>query len=91
MDTSGKKKVNDERTRLGLGRHIKKVGFQSTVKKSSQNYNNHNQLTQLKAANTKYKRTIASLKISTPEESPSNSDVDIYNAGDAFGGKAKKS
>ena len=90
MHVLDKKKVNDERAKLGLVRHRKKVGFLSNANKNRQSSNNNNQLTQLKAANAKYKRTIASLKSSTPKESPSNCDVDISDTSNAFGGKAKK-
>ena len=74
-----------------LGRHKKKNSFTSNASKYRQSSNNMNQLTQLKAVNAKYKRTIASLNSTTAEEYPSNSDVEISEAGNAFGGKAKKS
>ena len=51
--------------------------------------NDTNQLTHLKAENTKYKRTITSLKSICSEDSPS-SDVEMSDAGNAFGGKLKR-
>ena len=51
--------------------------------------NDTNQLTQLKATNAKYKRTIASLKSIGSEDSPS-SDIEMSDAGNAFEGKSKK-
>ena len=91
MDTGDKRKVNDERSRLVLGRHRTKNNFTPTANKNRHSSNNENQLTQLKAADTKYKRTIASLKSITAEESPYNSDVEISDAGNTFDGKSKKS
>ena len=51
--------------------------------------NDNNQLTQLKAANTKYTRSIPSLKSIGSDESPS-SHVEMSDAGDAFGGDRQK-
>ena len=91
MDTGDKKKVHNERAKLGLGRYKKKNSFTSNTNKNRRSSNNMNQLTRLKATNAKYKRTIASLKSTTAEESPSNSDVEMSDTGNVFGGKAKKS
>ena len=95
MAPEDKKKITNERVRLGLGRNKKKsnnfTNNNYNANKNRQNRNQANQLTQLKAANSKYKRTIASLKSTTTSESPQSSDVKMSDAGSAFGGKAKKS
>ena len=73
---------------LGLGRK-KKTNFKPNQGRHNANStNNQNQLTQLKAANTKNKRTIASLK-SSGSEDPLSSDVEMSDAGNALGGKFK--
>ena len=48
-----------------------------------------NQLNQLKKANAMHKRTIASLKMDANDENAAD-DGDIEDAGNSFGGKAKK-
>ena len=88
MDPADKKKVNDKRARLGLGRHNKKLNFKPN--QCRHNANNHNQLTQLNAANVKYKRIIDSLKSSGSDDVPSEQDVEISDAGNSFGGKSKR-
>ena len=50
-----------------------------------------NQIDQLKKANAQHKRTIASLKKEPPKETSQAETPDIEaDAGDSFGGKAKK-
>ena len=44
----------------------------------------------MKAENVKYKRTIVSIKSTVSEDTPSGEDVDMYDDGNTFGGKAKK-
>ena len=65
MTADERKAVNDERARLGLGRNQKKkqgnARFNKNKTRVGQSKNNANQLRQLKAANTKHKRTIATL------------------------------
>ena len=74
---------------LGLGRNRKKPAYEGRVN-ARNSANVSNQLTQLKAANAKYKRTFDSLKSTCSEGSPPDSDVEMSDAEDAFGGKAKK-
>ena len=90
MDPEDKKKANDERARLGLGRNRKKQAYQGRGNSSRHSANASNQLYQLKAANAKYKRTIASLNRTNSEGAPSDNDVEMSDAGNAFGGKSKK-
>ena len=83
------KKVNNERARLGLGRNGRK-GNRKTPSTSRNSKAAQNQIKQLKEANAKHKRTIASLKKDSDNESvKDDGDIEI-DAGDAFGGKAKK-
>ena len=93
MDPGDKLKVTHERTRLGLGRRKKPSPNRPYQHKLiqgrynpqiAQMANDNNQLTQLKTANAKYKRTIASLKSIGSEDSLS-SDVEMSDAGNAFG------
>ena len=89
LSADDRKKVNDERARLGLGRNNKKRSHK-TFSSSHNPKAVSNQLKQLKEANAKHKRTIASLK-KDPNNESAEDDADIeMDAGDAFGGKAKK-
>ena len=88
MNPEDQKKVNDERVRLGLDRNRNKPTYKGKQNRNSANTSNH--LTQLKAANTNYKRTIDSLKSIYSEDTPSDDDVEMFDAGNVFGGKAKK-
>ena len=99
MDPGEKLKVTNERAFLGLGRKKKPFSNRPYQHKPNQGRynpqiartsNDNNHLTQLKAANAKYKHTIVSLKSISSKDSPS-SDVEMSDTGDAFGGKAKKS
>ena len=88
-----RKRVNDERARLGL--NTRRGTTRGNGPKSGHHYNKphksdspnlNNQLYQLKKANEQHKRTIASLRID-----PAAADKDIEpNAGDAFGGEKSK-
>ena len=79
-----RKKVNDERARLGLGKKRR------AAKKGGANATTTNQIDQLKKANAQHKRTIASLKKDTSQEiSTEPPDVED-DAGNSFGGKATK-
>ena len=97
MDIGDKLKGTAERQHLCLGRK-----HQSNARNNQKNpnkgkfdpvlaemANDQNQFIQLKAANEKCKCTIASLKSIGSEDTPSN-DVEMSDAGDAFGGKSKK-
>ena len=89
LSSDDQKKVNDERSRLGLGKNKNR---KRSNKRSSSNA--ENTIKQLKAANALHKRTIASLKMETTdnsESSPSGDTPDIEgDPSDAFGGKSKK-
>ena len=89
LSPDDQKKVNDERSRLGLGKNKNK---KRSNKGSSSNA--ENTIKQLKAANALHKRTIASLKKETTDVSepfPSGDAPDIEgDPSDAFGGKSKK-
>ena len=91
LSADDRKKVNDERARLGLGRN-KNRGGRKNASNSSTAKAISNQFKQLKEANAKHKRTIASLKKEDPEDESTNKDKDIEmdDAGNAFGGKTKK-
>ena len=93
MSPTDRKKVNDERARLGLGRNKKQSRSYNRQDPKKGKYENNvsNQLTQLKAANAKHKRTIAGLKSSSSETETPPIEEDIEDAGNAFGGKTKKS
>jgi hypothetical protein len=90
MSPDDKKLVNDERAKLGLGRN-KHTKYPKHKSKADHVKSAHNQLMQLKAANTKHKRTIATLQTRVAADSPPSSDVEMGDAGSAFGGKSKKS
>ena len=67
MTIKERKQVNNERARMGLGRHSKKKSVNFKYNKEKKDVGKHsnddtNQLRQLMAANSKYKSTIASLK-----------------------------
>ena len=80
-----RKKVNDERARLGLGKNKRRQDKPKGRTPSS------NQIEALKKANAQHKRTIASLKKDPPKETSQAEVNDIEtDAGDSFGGKAKK-
>ena len=92
LSVTDRKKVNDERSRLGLGKKNKggrkgSKGGNSTP--ASADPKVENQLNQLKKANAQHKRTIASLKKDANDENAAD-DGDIEDAGNSFGGKAKK-
>ena len=93
MSPDEKKEINDERARLGLGRKKRhnNAKFSQHKARVGQSKSAANQLVQLKAANIKHKRTIATLQTHVTTESPSSSDVEMGDAGSAFGGKSKKS
>ena len=89
LSPDDRKKVNDERSRLGLGKNKNKNKRSPT----NRDANIDNTIKQLKAANALHKRKIASLKKeSSDEKDSSNEDMpDIEaDAGNAFGGKSKK-
>ena len=79
-----RKKVNDERVRLNLGKNRR-------FDKNKSNSTSSNQIDQLKKQNAQHKRTIASLKKDPPKDSTHVEVPDIEDdAGNSFGGKAKK-
>ena len=86
MDPGDKKKVNDERARLGLGRNRKNPAQNGRVNVR----HSANVINQLTVSNAKYKRTIAGLKSTGSEGSPTDIYVEMSDAWDEFGGKAKK-
>ena len=61
--------------------------FKSSHKTS---VNRSNQISQLQASNLEHKKTIASLKRAQGQSQPAADDDDIEDAGNSFGGKAKK-
>ena len=63
MMDSDKKKMNDERARLGLGSNRNKRFPFKDKSKGIQPLNMSDQLVQIKKANSKHKRTIAGLKM----------------------------
>ena len=79
-----RKKVNDERARLGLGKNKR------TAKGRGGKSGTTNQIDQLKKANAQHKRTIASLKKETSQETPTEPPDVEDDAGNSFGGKATK-
>jgi len=82
LSPEDRRRVNDERARLGKGKSRR-------TKQGAPNL--QNQLTQLKKANAKHKRTIAGLKTDPAVKTDSTHDKDIeQDAGDAFGGKKSK-
>ena len=92
LSASDRKKVNDERSRLGLGKKNKGKGQKSGKGGAVTDPKVENQINQLKKANAKHKRTIASLKKDTNDDEENADAKDIEaDAGDSFGGKAKKS
>ena len=93
MGPENRKIVNDERAQLRRsGRGSRHNRNKSAGRGGYVNIpNTVNQITQLQKANAAYKLVIASLKRSSDEPS-SNDTVDIKDdAGNAFGGKSKKS
>jgi len=100
MSVEDRKKVNDERSRLGLGARNqggRGTGGRGRGRGRGQSRfgdpRAQNQLTQLKKANAQHKRTIAGLKSeASGSETPDATPMDIEeDAGNAFGGKSKKS
>ena len=92
LSASDRKIVNDERSRLGLGKKNKGKGQKSGKGGAVTDPKVENQINQLKKANAKHKRTIASLKKDTNDDEENADAKDIEaDAGDSFGGKAKKS
>ena len=104
LSVEDRKKVNDERSRLGLGSSSRgsrggrgtrgrgrgRGGGYAAHKHSDADPRARNQITQLKAANAQHKRTIAGLK-SEDAQDPDAHPMDIEeDAGNAFGGKSKK-
>ena len=84
------KKVNNELACLGLGRKVAKVWKpcdKIVAENKRDEHNLKNQLIQLKKANVQHKCTIASLKCKLESQVQ---DVNMEDAGDAFGGKSKK-
>ena len=79
-----RKKVNDERSRLGLGKG-KRNNSSSAYKTAA---NKKNQISQLQASNTEHEKTIASLK--RAQAQTDEDDDDIEDAGNSFGVKSKK-
>ena len=91
MSPFNRKKVNDERSRLGLvNKHKGRRGVQ--VRNSSQSYPKaDNQINQLEKEHANHKRTIASLKKHTDREDTNTEAEDIESdTGNSFGGKAKQ-
>ena len=88
MGAELRKKVNDERSRLGFGKGKKKNSFisSSNHKTFAQN---KNQVSQLQAANLEHEKTIASLKRAQGDGNDDD-DNDIEDARNSFGGKSKK-
>ena len=102
LNAEDRKKVNDERSKLGLGSGFRGGrrgrGARGRGRSRGGRYSNNtypdadprarNQITQLKAANAAHKRTIAAFKTdNTPNATPMDIEED---AGNAFGGKSKK-
>ena len=89
MSDTDKKIANDERERLGLERNKK---FSMTKPRagspSATSSNQTNQLSKLKETNANYKGTTSGLQ--TSATTTTSDDIDIEDAGDAFGGKSSK-
>ena len=87
MGAENRKKVNDERSRLGFGENKGKINSARNPRTTA---NKKNQISQLQASNLAHKKTIASLKRANDEKT-GDEDEDIEDAGNSFGGKSKKS
>ena len=93
MGQDNRKIVNNERTRLGYGRVKSKNKTPHTHRNSSRDdpANVRNTIAQLRASVQKHGKVIASLKRGKDVNQAKPDDADIEDAGNSFGGKAKKS
>ena len=87
MGADNRKKVNDERARLGLGKNKGKNNNSNRSPRT--NANTKNQISQLQASNLAFKKTISSLKRANGAKTDEEHE-DIEDAGNSFGGKSKK-